>query len=162
MMSESWTYHAADLAGTERLGQALAAALPIRALVTLSGPLGAGKTRLVQALATALGVDRRDVVSPTFVLVHEYIGPRPIIHLDAYRIRDDDEFLQLGIDEYLAGPNLVLIEWAERVDRCLPEERLQITIEPGEGEERRFVLEPRGAEYAAAVEKMREGLGTRD
>ena len=160
-MSESWTYHAADINGTEQLGQALAAALPIRALVTLSGPLGAGKTRLVQALATALGVDRRDVVSPTFVLVHEYTGTRPIVHLDAYRIRDDDEFLQLGIDEYLAGPNLVLIEWAERVDRCLPKERLQITIEAGEGEERRFVLEPVGAEYVAAVGKVRKVLGAR-
>jgi tRNA threonylcarbamoyladenosine biosynthesis protein TsaE len=156
-MTESWTYHAADEAGTERLGQALAAALPTRALVTLSGPLGAGKTRLVQAVATALGVDRRDVVSPTFVLVHEYLGPRPIVHLDAYRIRDNDEFLQLGIDEYLAADNLVFIEWAEKVARCLPDERLQITIEAGAGDERRIVLQPHGAEYVAAVEKVARG-----
>ena len=97
-------------------------------MVALSGPLGAGKTRLVQAIAAACGVDRREVVSPTFVLVHEYRGRQPIYHVDAYRLRDDDEFLQLGVDESFGPPNLVFIEWAERVADCLPEERLEITI----------------------------------
>ena len=93
-------------------------------VIALTGPLGAGKTRLVQAVAVASGVDRREVVSPTFVLVHEYHGSRPIYHLDAYRLRDDDEFLELGADEYFGPPNLVFIEWADRVRRCLPPERI--------------------------------------
>src|SRR5689334_4089876 len=105
-------------ADTERLGRALAEAIG-DAVVALDGPLGAGKTRLVQSMAAFCGVDRADVVSPTFVLIHEYRGSRPIYHIDAYRLRDDDEFLQLGVDEYFLPPNLVLIEWASRVARCL-------------------------------------------
>ena len=99
---------------------ALAEALPY-GVVALDGPLGAGKTRLVQAVAAACGVDRRDVVSPTFVLMHEYHGDRPIYHIDVYRLRDDDEFLQLGVDEHFGPPNLVLIEWAGRMERCMPQ-----------------------------------------
>jgi tRNA threonylcarbamoyladenosine biosynthesis protein TsaE len=145
-------------ADTERLGRALVAALP-HGVVALDGPLGAGKTRLVQAVAAAAGVDRRDVVSPTFVLVHEYRGSRPIYHLDAYRLRDDDEFLQLGADEYFAAPNLVLVEWAARVERCLPRDRLAITIDVVSDSERQFTIVGHGEQSAAAVERLEKSLG---
>ncbi len=110
----------ADEAGTAALGRALADALPRQAVVGLNGPLGAGKTRLVQAVAEASGVDRRTVTSPTFVLVQEYHGTRTIYHADAYRLADDDEFWQLGLDERFDQQALVFIEWADRVVRCLP------------------------------------------
>ena len=90
--------------------------LPPGTTVALCGTLGAGKTRLVQAIAEGLGVNRRDVVSPTFVLIQEYRGRRMIYHIDAYRLRDDDEFQQLGPDEYFESDGLVLIEWADRVE----------------------------------------------
>ena len=90
-------------------------AAPDRAVVGLNGPLGAGKTRLVQAVADASGVDRRTVTSPTFVLVQEYHGTRTIYHADAYRLADADEFWQLGLDERFDEPALVFIEWADRV-----------------------------------------------
>jgi tRNA threonylcarbamoyladenosine biosynthesis protein TsaE len=145
-------------ADTERLGRALAEALVEGCVVALSGPLGAGKTRLVQAISAASGVDRRDVVSPTFVLVHEYRGTRPIYHLDAYRLADDDEFLQLGADEYFPPPNLVFIEWAERVARCLPADRLEITIVVLEGNGRRFEINARGTRSGRQVDALREKL----
>ena len=145
-----FVFHSASEADTERLGRALAEVLVEGSVVALSGPLGAGKTRLVQAIAAASGVDRRDVVSPTFVLVHEYHGSRPIYHLDAYRLRDDDEFLQLGADEYFPPPNLVFIEWAERVAGCLPADRVEITIAALDGDERRFEIDGLGARSAAA------------
>ena len=154
-----FTYRVRDLAGTERLGQALAQGLPEGSVVALDGPLGAGKTRLVQAIAAACGVDRRDVVSPTFVLVHEYQGRRPIIHIDAYRIRDDDEFLQLGTDEYFRRPNVTLVEWASRVVDCLPSERLEIAIGVLDGNERTFEITARGAAYEKVVEQLRGELG---
>ena len=156
MTPSHFTFTAREEAATERLGQALARLLPPGSVVALHGTLGAGKTRLVQALATACGVERREVVSPTFVLVHEYQGDRSIYHIDAYRLRDEDEFLALGADEYFVPPNLVLIEWAERVARCLPTERLEITIEVCPEDVRQFNVEGRGARYAEVVEKLRQ------
>lgn len=127
-------------ADTSRLGRVLAEALPDGAVVSLNGPLGAGKTRLVQAIAEGLGIDRSEVVSPTFVLMQEYHGQKSIYHLDAYRIKDDDEFLQLGVEEYVAPGNLVFIEWADRVARCLPRELVRIEIEVTSPTSRRFSI----------------------
>jgi tRNA threonylcarbamoyladenosine biosynthesis protein TsaE len=115
-------------ADTDRLGRALADVLADGSVVALIGTLGAGKTRLVQALAAANGVDPAIVVSPTFVLVHEYPGRRPIYHFDAYRLKDDDEFLALGPEEYFDGQGISLVEWADRVERCLPAEYLHVQI----------------------------------
>jgi tRNA threonylcarbamoyladenosine biosynthesis protein TsaE len=158
--SETLNYRAADERGTERLGRALAGALEEGGVIALSGPLGAGKTRLAQAIAVACGVDRRDVVSPTFVLVHEYHGMRPIYHLDAYRLRDSDEFLQLGVEEHFAPPNLVLIEWAERVADCLPRERLEIAIQVLPTDDREFALRAHGQRYAEVIERLRGQLAS--
>jgi tRNA threonylcarbamoyladenosine biosynthesis protein TsaE len=147
-------------ADTERLGAALARALSDGGVVALSGPLGAGKTRLVQAIAVALGIDRAVVVSPTFVLVHEYHGIRPIYHIDAYRLRDEDEFVALGVEEYFPSPNLVLIEWAERVSRSLPGDHLQITIELGDGDVRRIELSASGTTASQSLARLQSELGT--
>ncbi len=115
---------------TERLGAALANAVPPGTVIGLVGPLGAGKTRLVQAVATALGVPPGRVTSPTFVLVNEYTGGRmPVYHFDTYRLKDDDEFLNLGPDEYFDSAGLTFVEWADRVAMLLPRDRLEITIE---------------------------------
>jgi tRNA threonylcarbamoyladenosine biosynthesis protein TsaE len=158
MNRASLTYRASDEAGTRRLGQVLAEVLPEGSVIALVGPLGAGKTRLVQAAAEALGVDRRDVVSPTFVLVHEYAGRIPVIHFDAYRVRDDDEFLQLGAEEYFHPPNVTFIEWADRVAACLPAERLDVTIRTLADEAREFEISSRGETYARIVERLRARL----
>ena len=85
-MGSAITFHANNEADTGRLGEILAGVLPAGTVVGLVGPLGAGKTRLVQAVAAASGVDVRDVVSPTFVMIREYSGRRPVFHFDAYRI----------------------------------------------------------------------------
>ncbi len=130
----------ADEAATERLAQCLAAALPGRAVISLSGTLGAGKTHFVKALAAAAGVDPADVTSPTFVLIQEYDGARPIYHFDVYRLRDEDEFLELAPDEYFARPGWTILEWGERFARCLPVDRLDITIDVTGPTSRRFTL----------------------
>lgn len=158
MTTPDLVYRADDIAATESFGRALSAVLPDGAVVALHGPLGAGKTRLVQAFAAAEGCAPRDVTSPTFVLINEYRGRRPIYHLDAYRIRDDDEFLALGPEEYFEGRGVTLIEWAERVERCLPPERLEIRIHDLGGDARRFEVAALGAAYAAVVGRLRELL----
>jgi len=158
-MTPPLVYLAKDMAATEAFGRALSVVLPDGAVVALNGPLGAGKTRLVQAIAAAEGLDVRDVTSPTFVLINEYLGRRPIYHLDAYRVKDDDEFLALGVEEYFEGAGVTLVEWAERVQRCLPLERLEIRIEPLSTDARRFEVAAAGEQYAVVVDRLRTLLG---
>jgi tRNA threonylcarbamoyladenosine biosynthesis protein TsaE len=133
-------FDANDLADTQWLGAALAESLPDGCVVALIGTLGAGKTRLVQAVAEASGVAPGEVVSPTFVLVQEYHGRRPIYHFDAYRLQGDDEFLDLGPQEYFERPGLSFVEWADRVERCLPADRVEIRIEVTGESSRRFEI----------------------
>src|SRR5262245_31589984 len=97
---------------TASVAEALAVVLPDRITIGLIGPLGAGKTRFVQALATAGGVEPGTVSSPTFVLIHEYHGRVPIFHFDAYRLKSDAEFLALGAEEYFSQHGWSIVEWA--------------------------------------------------
>ena len=111
-------------ADTDELGRLLAEHLPVSCVVALDGTLGAGKTRLAQGIATACGVPAESVTSPTFTLWQTYHGTRTIHHLDAYRVRDEDEFDALGVEECFEEDALMLIEWANRVKNCLPVERV--------------------------------------
>ena len=127
MMTE-WTHTSNSPDDTERLGKALAATLPDGIVIALNGTLGAGKTHLVRSVVSACGIPADHVVSPTYVLCQHYHGTRTIHHLDVYRVADDDEFLDLGPEEYFESEGLTFIEWAERVESCLPDERLVVSI----------------------------------
>ena len=141
---------------TDRLGSLLAQCLPDQTVVGLLGTLGAGKTRLVRAIATACGVDPRDVTSPTFVLCQSYHGTRSLIHLDAYRLGDLDEFLELGPEEFYETASLTLIEWSDRVGECLPAERIEISIQIASEEGRIFEVVGRGERLSSVVRKLSE------
>lgn len=154
----SLTHLAEDEEATARLGAALAEALPAGTTIALKGTLGAGKTRLVQAIALALGVAEGEVVSPTFVLVGEYQGRRPIYHFDAYRLRDDDEFLELGPDEYFESEGLTFVEWADRVEACLPADRIEIRIEAHGPTSRLFHIHATSDDLNEVVEDVRRRL----
>lgn len=127
-----------SLVDTAHLGGALAASVPDGTVVCLNGTLGAGKTQLVRDVASALAIDEKTVLSPTFVLCQCYQGTRQLVHIDAYRISDSDEFESLGFSEYFYGPSLTFIEWGERVSSSLPPSYLEISILI-EGEFRRRV-----------------------
>ena len=153
-------YRAVDEAATARLAGALAAVLPDTALIAFDGPLGAGKTRLVQLLATAAGIDPSTVTSPTFVLVQHYpADPRRSFTSMHTALRDADEFRQLGPEEYFQGPGWSLIEWAERVGECLPPDRLEIRIVPEGATQRLFAFSAGGPHSAATLEALAERLG---
>lgn len=125
-----FTIESHSLEETRQIGRALAEVLQAGDVVGLIGDLGAGKTHLVQAMADGLGVTQEIVHSPTFVLIQEYTGRVPVMHLDAYRLADVDEFLELGTDELLGGDCVSLIEWADRVAEVLPRDRLTVRITP--------------------------------
>lgn len=145
-------------AATERFGRTLAGALPAGTVVALVGTLGAGKTRLAQALAAALGAPRGEVTSPTFVLVNRYQARMTIFHIDAYRLRDEDEFLQLGPEEFFESSGLTIIEWADRVADCLPAERLEVRCEVAGETSRLFTASATTARLRAVLETVRRSL----
>lgn len=110
-----------DLDGTRALAARLVAALPPGGLLVLSGPLGAGKTTLTQALAAALN-SAAAVSSPTYTLVHEYPTPQgTLVHIDAYRLSSAADLSGLGLDDYLARARLVVVEWGEGLLAVYPE-----------------------------------------
>jgi tRNA threonylcarbamoyladenosine biosynthesis protein TsaE len=154
-MPEAITLDVADLAGTVAFGHQLAGLLFPGAVIALIGPLGAGKTHLVRAIAEGLGiVDSRVVSSPTFVLIQEYNARLPIYHFDAYRLPDEAAFRDLGVHEYFEGNGVCLVEWADRVPHSLPVEHLTITITiTGEGS-RRLAIEAAGERYAGIVRHL--------
>jgi tRNA threonylcarbamoyladenosine biosynthesis protein TsaE len=102
-----------------------------RRLWAFTGPLGAGKTTLIQSLCKALGV-AEPVSSPTFALVNAYeaAGGEVVYHLDLYRLDSLDEALAMGIEEYLDSGHYCLIEWPAIIEPLLPEEAVQVIIEP--------------------------------
>ena len=147
-------FEAEDEDATQRFGKVLAGVLQPGTAVALVGTLGAGKTRLVQAIAAACGVPRGDVVSPTFVLCQQYRGTRTINHLDAYRLRDEDEFRELGGDEILSSDAITIIEWADRITDALPDDYLQIEITVEGPTARRFVVRAVGDQYQDVIANL--------
>jgi tRNA threonylcarbamoyladenosine biosynthesis protein TsaE len=119
-----------NLAATQEFGRRLGSILFPGAVIALVGQLGAGKTRLSRAIAEGLGItDGRIVTSPTFVLVQEYeAGRMPIYHFDAYRLGSEGEFVDLGAGEYFESGGVCLVEWADRVSGCLPQDHLRVEL----------------------------------
>ena len=151
----SVTYTVDDLDETLALGHRLSPLLFPGAVVALVGPLGAGKTHLVRAVAEGLDIaDSRVVSSPTFVLIQEYAGRLPIYHFDAYRLRGEADFFDLGVHEYFDGNGVCLVEWADRVPACLPAEHLCITLSVSGETSRRAVIEGHGESHARLVRDL--------
>ena len=129
-----------DLAELRTWGEALGRSATAPLVIALSGDLGAGKTTLAQAICTGYGVTE-PVTSPTYALVHEYAGPRsPVYHIDLYRLKDESELTNLGWDDILASPSLVLVEWPERAGASLPPDHVPIDLEHLPGDPDRRVL----------------------
>lgn len=129
--------------GTLALGERIIEMLQPPMLVILRGEVGAGKTTLVKGIAAALGAaSEDDVTSPTFTLLHEYIGPKThLFHLDLYRLETEEQIAVLGLREMLEQPNaLVLVEWGERFESVVAMADGEIAMEHGEGDERGLMI----------------------
>lgn len=126
-------------------GRDLAARLAPGALVLLSGPLGAGKTAFVRGMAEALGIDPRQVHSPSFAILNEYVpaapGDRRLVHVDLYRLESEAEIEDLGLPEYLSGQRIMAVEWGERMPARLRRAAVLVTLEDLGDERRRLTIE---------------------
>ncbi|MBI5085976.1 MAG: tRNA (adenosine(37)-N6)-threonylcarbamoyltransferase complex ATPase subunit type 1 TsaE [Acidobacteria bacterium] len=135
MTSRSYTARTEE--ETIALGARLAAGWTRPCVALLIGNLGAGKTTLAKGIAEGLGAARaEDVSSPTFPLIHEYGGTGEVLHIDLYRLDTAAEVESLGLDEVFGRGAVVLLEWAERFPELMPEERIEIRIEPQPDESR--------------------------
>ena len=121
---------------TWALARKLAAELKPGDVVCLEGDLGAGKTTFTQGLAAALGVTGR-VTSPTFCLVQEHRGRTLLVHMDLYRLHDEDDVLAIGWEDYLAEGAILVVEWPERAGSLIPPNARHVVFTHLEGDERR-------------------------
>lgn len=126
--ASEWTITLSSQAATEAFGRAIGRALTGGETLALSGELGAGKTALVRGIAAGLGAPPQAVSSPTFVLIHEYQGRLPLVHVDLYRLRSDAEAESTGLHDYFHGLTVTAIEWADKFPALLPADRLDMTL----------------------------------
>jgi tRNA threonylcarbamoyladenosine biosynthesis protein TsaE len=121
------TTHAAE--ETERLGETIALTVQAPVVLALDGELGAGKTQCVRGAAKGLGLDSKEIASPTFVICTRHEGATDLAHVDAYRIESLEELETIGFQEMIQESGLVMaIEWASRIHEALPEDRLEVRI----------------------------------
>ena len=116
-------------AETQTIGEEIGKQLRQGDLVALIGDLGTGKTCLTQGIARGAGVYPNQIVnSPSYTLINEYAGKIPIYHVDLYRLQNHDELLDLGLDEYMEGNGICIIEWAEKLGSLkISHTKIQIT-----------------------------------
>lgn len=116
-------------AETQTIGEKIGRQLRQGDLVALIGDLGTGKTCLTQGIARGVGVYPNQIVnSPSYTLINEYAGKIPIYHVDLYRLQNHDELLDLGLDEYMEGNGICIIEWAEKLGSLkISHTKIQIT-----------------------------------
>ena len=123
--------------------------------LALSGALGAGKTALVRGIATGLGAPAEAVSSPTFVLLHEYRGRLPLAHLDLYRLNSAKEVESIGLADYLSGPTVVAVEWADKAPGILPADRLEMELRHRTVQSRTIQLKATGPLSAALLTRIK-------
>ena len=136
-MTRRWSRSVASEAELPRAAAELAVEIEAAAgpdgVVALEGEMGAGKTTTVRALGAVWGFEA-EVASPTFALVHAYRtrAGKAVYHMDLYRLENESEAMEIGLEEYYDGPGICLVEWADRAAGLLPPDavRLRITATP--------------------------------
>ena len=143
---------------TRRFGVELAGRLRPDGIALLFGDLGSGKTVLTQGIAEGLGLDARQIQSPTFTLIHEYDrGPARLVHVDLYRLQPE-EVEGIGLEELLAGDGVKVVEWADRLPYRVPATEIRLEIGRGPGQRRIEVADgATGARTVARVPPRSQG-----
>lgn len=140
-MKQTLTITTASERQSIAFGKKVAKVLSVGMVVALHGTLGSGKTTLTKGLVAGLfGEHAVAVKSPSFALVNQYDGPFPVYHIDCYRLGEESDFDDLGIDDYLFSEGVTIVEWPERIENYLPAERVDIAIDYVSEKERSFTV----------------------
>ena len=139
---------------TMALGEELGRRLRSGDVVALFGDLGAGKTTFTKGIARGLKL-AAEVHSPTFTLIHEHPGETPLYHVDLYRLSDEREVEELGIEEYLQAEGVVVIEWADKMKSLLPPDRLDVDLRMTGDTERELTFEGHSERMRGIVEECK-------
>jgi len=139
---------------TQRLGVRIGELALPGDILLLTGALGTGKTCLTQGIAWGLGI-KEYVLSPSFVIVRELHGRLPLYHIDLYRLDQIEEIEELGLDDYLYGKGVCVVEWAEKGLSVLPAKHLLIQINFLSDSERSFQFKPKGKRYLKIVSQLK-------
>ena len=144
---------AATLALGKRLGESLSSG----SIIALIGELGCGKTLLTRGICDGLGVPLNQVNSPTFMLVNEYRGRLPVLHMDLYRLSGSAEAFEIGMADYLAraASGVMIIEWAEKIFSILPADVLKIQFDIISSRKRHIVFSSTRAKYAGLFKELK-------
>ena len=142
---------------TQRLGSELGRLAQPDDLFMLVGGLGAGKTCLTQGIAWGLDIAGY-ATSPTFVVINQYRGRLPLYHIDLYRLDSVEEVVDLGLDDYLYGNGVCVVEWADKAMNVLPPEHLLVEINYVSDTVRDLILNPGGQRYRAMLSQLKQGL----
>jgi len=140
---------------TQKLGARIGELALPGDIFLLVGKLGTGKTCLTQGIARGLDI-REYVMSPSFVIIRELYGRLPLYHIDLYRLDHIEEIEELGLDDYLYGNGVCVVEWAEKGLTALPEEHLLIQIDYLSDTERSFYLKPSGQRYRKLATQLKQ------
>jgi tRNA threonylcarbamoyladenosine biosynthesis protein TsaE len=140
LMDNSQIFYTSSEQETKALGVRLGKACISGSVISLRGPLGAGKTVLAKGIAQALGITEA-VVSPTYTLVQEYGGTMAMHHLDLYRIDGLEDFDGIGGEELLYSDGITIIEWSEKIEDLLPSHTIRVDIAIGEAGKREIRIE---------------------
>lgn len=125
---------------THKIGERLGKTLKSGDVVAYFGGMGMGKTTFTHGLAKGLGIDEKEVSSPTFALVHEYRGSAATLyHFDMYRIESWDDLYSTGFFDYLDFGGILAVEWSENIENALPENCIKVSFEHGENENERKI-----------------------
>jgi tRNA threonylcarbamoyladenosine biosynthesis protein TsaE len=143
---------------TQKLGEIIGESLKGGSLVALVGELGCGKTLLTRGICAGLGIPRRQVNSPSFVLVNEYSGRLPVFHMDLYRLGGVADVFDIGLMDYLAraASGVMIIEWAEKILTMLPAEYLRIEFEILSTRKRNIYFSAAGDKYNDLMRKIEQ------
>ncbi len=125
---------------TKEIGRRIGRRLSAGDIVCLYGELGAGKTTMVKGIASAVGLDERDITSPSFIIISEHNGLMPFYHIDLYRM-ETTRIRDLGLQDYLYGNGVSVIEWAERMGDEIPGGCVNVRIRYGEDNTREIEIE---------------------
>ncbi|NLW22142.1 MAG: tRNA (adenosine(37)-N6)-threonylcarbamoyltransferase complex ATPase subunit type 1 TsaE [Tissierellia bacterium] len=139
---------------TEEFGKKLGSILKGGDVLSLSGDLGAGKTTLTKSIGIGLGVEDY-ITSPTFTLINEYQGRVPLYHFDVYRLEGKEDLLDLGYEDYFYSNGVTIVEWGDRIEDILPEDRVNIEIEKTDQEDERIItISGQGKRYNEIVKEL--------